>query len=87
MPGLMVRRHSQNKEEMTDTHRCMRYRCWPAYAGATSGPVSVAAISLSKRALRLVALGRRPGVGSMGLLVALCWEARNFSAPRALIEA
>lgn len=89
MPGLMVRRRSQNKEKMTDTHRSMRYRCRPAYAGAASGPVSVsvAAISRSKLARRAVALGRRPGVGSMGLLVALCWKSRNFSAPRARIEA
>ena len=41
---------------MTNSHRYKRYRCWPVYALAASVPVSIAAISLSKLALLLVAL-------------------------------
>jgi len=41
---------------MTNTHRYKQYRSWPVYALAASVPVSMAAISLSKLAVLLVAL-------------------------------
>lgn len=41
---------------MTNVHRGKWYRCWPVYVLAASVPVSIAAISLSKLALLLVAL-------------------------------
>lgn len=41
---------------MTNIHRCKRLRGWPVYALAASVPVSIAAVSLSKLAVLLVAL-------------------------------